>query len=204
MYRLDQVEEALDLGLAEMLDEGGVTLIEWGDTIIPALPADYLEIRIRLGEGDEDRVLELIPVGNRWSARVRALLKTARVGSLDRRGARDAGSEGALDADPRDRHRHRLRLRRGQGATRACSPPRRPSAAASTPRRSRPPSSSCAAGRRRLSEISVVAVDLGPGLFTGLRVGVAAAKAMAHTLRVPMIGVPSLDLVAFPCGTAPS
>lgn len=52
--------------------------------------------------------------------------------------------------------------------------------------------------RIELSEISVVAVDLGPGLFTGLRVGIASAKAMAHALRVPMIGVTSLDLVAFP------
>jgi len=56
----------------------------------------------------------------------------------------------------------------------------------------------CRQARIELSEISVVAVDLGPGLFTGLRVGVAAAKAMAHALRVPMIGVSSLDLVAFP------
>jgi tRNA threonylcarbamoyladenosine biosynthesis protein TsaB len=52
--------------------------------------------------------------------------------------------------------------------------------------------------RVNLSEIAVVAVDLGPGLYTGLRVGVAAAKAMAHVLRVPMIGIPSLDLLAFP------
>lgn len=56
----------------------------------------------------------------------------------------------------------------------------------------------CRQARIDLTEISVVAVDLGPGLFTGLRVGVSAAKAMAHALRVPMIGVPSLDLVAFP------
>ena len=56
----------------------------------------------------------------------------------------------------------------------------------------------CRQARIDLSEIGVVAVDLGPGLFTGLRVGVAAAKAMAHALRVPMIGVTSLDLVAFP------
>jgi tRNA threonylcarbamoyladenosine biosynthesis protein TsaB len=55
----------------------------------------------------------------------------------------------------------------------------------------------CHQARIELSEISVVAVDLGPGLFTGLRVGVASAKAMAHALRVPMIGVPSLDLLAF-------
>jgi tRNA threonylcarbamoyladenosine biosynthesis protein TsaB len=47
-------------------------------------------------------------------------------------------------------------------------------------------------------EISCVAVDLGPGLFTGLRVGIAAAKAIAQALRVSMIGVPSLDLLAFP------
>jgi tRNA threonylcarbamoyladenosine biosynthesis protein TsaB len=48
-----------------------------------------------------------------------------------------------------------------------------------------------------LREISCVAVDLGPGLFTGLRVGISSAKALAHALRVPMIGVPSLDLLAF-------
>ncbi len=52
--------------------------------------------------------------------------------------------------------------------------------------------------RIELSEISVVAVDIGPGLFTGLRVGIAAAKAMAHALRVPMIGISSLDLLAWP------
>jgi len=73
VYRLEQVTEVLDLGLAEMLDEGGVTLIEWGDTIIPELPADFLEVRLRLGEGDDDRVIEIHPVGPRWSARVRAI-----------------------------------------------------------------------------------------------------------------------------------
>lgn len=52
--------------------------------------------------------------------------------------------------------------------------------------------------RIELEEVSVVAVDLGPGLYTGLRVGIATAKAVAHALGVPMIGVSSLDLVAFP------
>ena len=50
-----------------------------------------------------------------------------------------------------------------------------------------------------LDEISVVAVDVGPGLFTGMRVGLAAAPATAQALRVPMIGISSLDLLAFPC-----
>jgi len=52
--------------------------------------------------------------------------------------------------------------------------------------------------RVELREISVVAVDIGPGLFTGLRVGIAAGKAIASALRVPMIGLSSLDLLAFP------
>jgi tRNA threonylcarbamoyladenosine biosynthesis protein TsaB len=51
--------------------------------------------------------------------------------------------------------------------------------------------------------VSVVAVDIGPGLFTGLRVGIATAKAMAQALRVPMIGLSSLDLLAFPVRTSP-
>ena len=52
--------------------------------------------------------------------------------------------------------------------------------------------------RVELREIGVVAIDLGPGLFTGLRVGIASAMAIAHALSVPMIGVASLDLLAFP------
>ena len=50
-----------------------------------------------------------------------------------------------------------------------------------------------------LGEIGCIAVDVGPGLFTGMRVGLAAGKALAQALRVPMIGITSLDLLAFPC-----
>ena len=57
VYRLDQIEEALDLGLAELLDDDAVTLIEWGEPILPALPADYLEIRLELGDDDDERFL---------------------------------------------------------------------------------------------------------------------------------------------------
>jgi len=48
-----------------------------------------------------------------------------------------------------------------------------------------------------LEEVSVVAVDVGPGLFTGMRVGLASATAIAQALRIPMIGISSLDLLAF-------
>jgi len=54
-----------------------------------------------------------------------------------------------------------------------------------------------------LDQLAAVAVDIGPGLFTGLRVGVTTAKVMAHALRVPVVGVPSLDLVAYPLRHSP-
>ena len=48
-----------------------------------------------------------------------------------------------------------------------------------------------------LAEISVVAVDIGPGLFTGMRVGIATAKTLAQVLAIPVVGLASLDVVAF-------
>ena len=73
VYRLEQVEEVLDLGLPELLDGPSATLVEWGDTILPALPADYLEVQLTYGDGDDERIVQLRPVGPRWGARSRAL-----------------------------------------------------------------------------------------------------------------------------------
>ena len=48
-----------------------------------------------------------------------------------------------------------------------------------------------------LQDVDAVAVDIGPGLYTGLRVGVTTAVTIAHALQLPMIATRSLDLVAF-------
>jgi tRNA threonylcarbamoyladenosine biosynthesis protein TsaB len=48
-----------------------------------------------------------------------------------------------------------------------------------------------------LSELGAIAVDVGPGLFTGLRVGLATGVTMAQALGVPMLGIASLDLLAW-------
>lgn len=47
-----------------------------------------------------------------------------------------------------------------------------------------------------LETIDVVAVTSGPGSFTGLRIGGATAKAIAMALDVPVIGIPTLDVLA--------
>jgi tRNA threonylcarbamoyladenosine biosynthesis protein TsaB len=46
--------------------------------------------------------------------------------------------------------------------------------------------------------LGAVAVALGPGSFTALRVGLSVAKGLAYALRCPIIGIPTLDVVAYP------
>jgi tRNA threonylcarbamoyladenosine biosynthesis protein TsaB len=50
----------------------------------------------------------------------------------------------------------------------------------------------------RLDQVERIGVDTGPGLFTGLRVGVATAKALGSALDVPVVPCISLDLLAHP------
>lgn len=54
----------------------------------------------------------------------------------------------------------------------------------------------CTAAEIPLAKVGAVAVDVGPGLFTGLRVGFTTAITLATSLEVPMIGLTSLDLLA--------
>ena len=49
----------------------------------------------------------------------------------------------------------------------------------------------------RPGQLGGVAAGLGPGLFTGLRVGVTTARTLAQVLGVPIVGIASLDALAF-------
>lgn len=51
------------------------------------------------------------------------------------------------------------------------------------------------AGRSK-SELKAVAVSMGPGSYTGLRIGVSAAKGISFALDIPMIAIPTLDVIA--------
>ena len=58
-YRLNSVEDALDIGVEEYLDSGNICLIEWGERIKSLLPDNIYTIEIELNENDF-RTLKII------------------------------------------------------------------------------------------------------------------------------------------------
>ena len=52
--------------------------------------------------------------------------------------------------------------------------------------------------RAQKSDLTAIGIALGPGSFTGLRVGMSVAKGLAYGCNIPLVGVPTLDAVALP------
>jgi tRNA threonylcarbamoyladenosine biosynthesis protein TsaE len=53
-YRTDSMTELIDLGLLDLMDGEGVTIIEWADKLTPLLPPEAIRVHIA-GVGDEPR-----------------------------------------------------------------------------------------------------------------------------------------------------
>jgi len=70
VYRLDRIQDVVDLALDELGDGEAVLLVEWGDAIEELLPADHLTIEMTSAEteGDARRVV-LTPGGPPWVER---------------------------------------------------------------------------------------------------------------------------------------
>jgi tRNA threonylcarbamoyladenosine biosynthesis protein TsaB len=55
----------------------------------------------------------------------------------------------------------------------------------------------CTQAQLSLQQVELIAVAIGPGSFNGVRVALATAKTLAFALRKPLIGVSTLDIIAF-------
>jgi len=66
VYRLDRIQEVIDLGFEDLLDPDGVTFVEWGDVIEGLLPDAYLEVELWTRSEDEGRLVVLSGHGTAW------------------------------------------------------------------------------------------------------------------------------------------
>jgi tRNA threonylcarbamoyladenosine biosynthesis protein TsaE len=73
VYRLERIQEVVDLGFDELVDAGGVVFVEWGDAIDRLLPPEHLRVELTLLDDGEVRALRLAPLGRSWEGRAQAL-----------------------------------------------------------------------------------------------------------------------------------
>ena len=70
VYRLERTSEVADLAIGELLEDGGIVLVEWGDVIAASL-GEHLEVRLAwhdVAQPDE-RVVTVRAIGRGWAAR---------------------------------------------------------------------------------------------------------------------------------------
>ena len=174
VYRLDHLQEIVDLGLGELVEDGGVALVEWGDAAEPVLGAGVPgHVDLAGGGGHDDRpgvITVRPPAGTAWSQPRWTARWTAALAPLAVRTDEAAGH--------RDGHRHGggALLRDDGGSAERVHLGGRAHAELLAPAIEEV----CAVSGCTVADIDVIAVDVGPGLFTGLRVGVATAKALAQ------------------------
>ena len=183
LYRLERMTEVADLALAELAEFGGIVVVEWGDVVAASL-GDHLVVRLEPVEGDEEarshrsRAVRL-DVGAPLAPTVEragglAMLILGIETATEQVSVAIGGHEGVIST---------FEVARGRRHAEILAPAIE---------------FMCRQTDIELCEFGCIAVDVGPGLFTGMRVGLAAGKALAQALRIPMIGISSLDLLAFP------
>ncbi len=47
---------------------------------------------------------------------------------------------------------------------------------------------------KKIQDLEGIVIILGPGSFTGLRIGLSLAKSLAFTLKIPLVGIPAFDV----------
>ncbi len=69
VYRLADLQEVVELGLPELVEEDAFAVVEWGERAAPALAPDALHVAIEPGPGECDRRISVVPSGPAWGER---------------------------------------------------------------------------------------------------------------------------------------
>ncbi|MFZ9851438.1 MAG: tRNA (adenosine(37)-N6)-threonylcarbamoyltransferase complex ATPase subunit type 1 TsaE [Ilumatobacteraceae bacterium] len=69
LYRLDRTSEIDDLALAELTEDEGILLVEWGDVAADRLGSHLLVSLEPIDDDDDARRVTIRPVGSSWSTR---------------------------------------------------------------------------------------------------------------------------------------
>jgi tRNA threonylcarbamoyladenosine biosynthesis protein TsaE len=73
VYRLDRIQDVVDLGFDELVDREGVVFVEWGDAIDALLPPEHLQVELTIPENGTGRSLLVTWTGASWAARAEGL-----------------------------------------------------------------------------------------------------------------------------------
>jgi tRNA threonylcarbamoyladenosine biosynthesis protein TsaE len=85
VWRLEQLQEVIDLAIPELLEDGAVAVVEWGEMAAPALQQDCLHVGIGFAHETEDdasgsRRLEFRALGPSWCQRMAELAAALKAG----------------------------------------------------------------------------------------------------------------------------
>jgi len=69
LYRLDRLAEVADLAIGELVEDGAVAVVEWGDVAGPVLGADALAVVLVAGPDDDERWITLDIPASWWARR---------------------------------------------------------------------------------------------------------------------------------------
>jgi tRNA threonylcarbamoyladenosine biosynthesis protein TsaE len=87
VYRLERMQEVVDLGYDEFLDPSHIVVVEWGDMVEPLLPKEHLSIQMSYGDDESSREIVLQPRGSQWDLRMQTVrVLVEELFSVDRNG----------------------------------------------------------------------------------------------------------------------
>ena len=73
VYRLERMQEVVDLGYDEFLDPSHIVVVEWGDMVEPLLPKEHMAIHMRYGKSEEIRHITVEAKGAQWEKRMQSV-----------------------------------------------------------------------------------------------------------------------------------